>query len=546
MKSFFLRSNKIIIFFIFLALLTFFLYFSNLTAHFVSDDFGWIITSQNRNPLTFFVASSQSQTNSGNYSPLINLIFYFSFYLSGLNPLFYHLISLLFHFGNIILLYFITKKLISKKVALLACLIFSVYFNNSEAVAWIAAISHVVSTFFYLLSVFLCFKFLEHRKLSFYFISLISFFLALLAKEIAISLPFVIAIIYFIQKMRGKIKDSRNDFLFYWFFYLGILFFYLFLRYYNTGIIFGYYSQNSFDLNLSQYFRNFFIFFVSFFSTNQWRVGLLALIKNHFKEIYLTCLFFGIFLGVVLQKSFFTFAVKVLLFSATLSPYLFLSMNPLNNEGERYLYLPVIVLLVFLASSLVKLKERFPKLILLVIILGVFGSAYLLYEKNKVWRQSGEISEKIITDFSLQVDLTKKNEGVVFLYLPDNLSGAQIFRNAIREAIKFNYPNYQLDAIVLPVSIILSPANWQNHLLTWENLGSNKFSGKTDKGQKLITGMGQGESDDLIFRLEGYDDDYFISNTIYFEIKDSLAKSMKEKKIYFLYFNEGGLKNLEL
>jgi hypothetical protein len=143
---------RITLFFVLLLVLTFALYYQALQAFFVSDDFEWLAVSIHRNPLNFFVTNYAGSNQGGSYGPLVNLAYYFNYHLGQLTTLPYHLFSLFFHFGNIVLLYLVTRKLLGSKVALVASLLFTVYFNNAEAVAWIAAIPHLLATFFFLLS----------------------------------------------------------------------------------------------------------------------------------------------------------------------------------------------------------------------------------------------------------------------------------------------------------------------------------------------------------------------------------------------------------
>ncbi|MFA6410183.1 MAG: glycosyltransferase family 39 protein [Candidatus Buchananbacteria bacterium] len=546
MKAINLESKKVTaIFFLFLIALTFFLYWPNLSAYFVSDDFEWIYASYNKNPLTFFVTNSFGQTGFGNYGPLVNLAYYFSYQLGRLNPLPYHLFSLFFHLGNLALIYFITKHFFSKKPAMLAALGFAVYFNNAEAVAWIAAIPHVMATFFYLLSVFFWLKFFQTNKNILYLFSLLAFIFGLLTKEIIITLPIIILILSLIQSQSKNIRLSAKK-IFFWLSYFLVLALYLFYRQKITGVMFGYYGRSHFDYSLIEYLKNVFSLLVSLVSSGQFRSKLIALFSNHlvFAAIGFVASFCLalLFLGKKNLKLFFAFIV---IFGAVLLPYISLLMNPLNNEGERYLYLPAIVVFIFLALALTKIKTKIIWFLLPLVTVLFFTSGYLLLAKNNTWQLSGTIAKQIVSNFSGVVDLNQKDKEIYFLYLPDNLNGTQVFRNSIKQAIKLNYPDYDLKITVLSVYIMLDQNNWQQPLFAWKNYKTNKILGKTISGQKIITGFDRRESDDLIFELWGYDYKYFYTDSIFIEFKDSLIWRLQKEKVYLLYFDQGRLKLLD-
>ncbi|MFA5022231.1 MAG: glycosyltransferase family 39 protein [Patescibacteria group bacterium] len=541
MKIINLESKKItVIFFLFLALLTVLLYWSNLTAYFASDDFDWINSSINRNPLTFFITNFAGQIGSGNYGPIINLIYYFSYSIGGLNPLPYHLFSLFFHLGNILLIYFLARQFFSQKSALLASLFFAVYFNNAEAVDWVAAIPHVSATFFYLLAIILWLKFLAVKKWHLYLISLISFLAALFCKEIAISLPAIMIILFFVKR---PIKDYKK-LLVYILPFLVTFYGYLQLRLYTTGVLVGYYGKKNLTFEPKRLVKNVLEFLSAFVSSGDFRIYLFHLIENRALFISIGLAVLVLIIIILGRKKLLPLICWALIFGCISFPYLNLRLNPLSNEGERYLYLPQIVVFVALGNLAWWLFKKWRLALSLGLLVVIITSSFILYQKNQVWVLGSKIAQKIIVDFGQIVDTTKQ-QGVVFLYLPDNINGAQIFRNAIREAINFNYPTYRLSAIVLPIYVRLTPQNWQNHMFDWANHGQGKILGQAVDNKKIILGFDRRESDDYIFELWGYDYQYYITNKIYFAPKPILADSMKKDKIYFLYYDQGGLKQLD-
>ena len=540
-----IEAKWLILFFGLVFLLSLFLYHNNLSAYFVSDDFDWLYNTYQRNPLTFFLTNSTGQLGSGSYGPIVSLVYYFSYQLGQLNPLPYHLFSFLFHFGNIILIYFLAKHFFGQKTGLIASLLFAVYFNNAEAVSWIAAIPHVSATFFYLLVVYCWLKFINQNHLRFLFLSLAFFGSALLAKEIVITLPFIILILYFWEAKNSNLFIRPKKVVFTWIGFWLILVLYLLVRYSITGILFGYYGRTQFNFDWLQYLKNLLALVFTFGSTNILRFKLLGLVNNHLSFAVLGSLVSLVLVFLICKKRIFPLVIFLLLFGFSLLPYITLPINPLTNEAERYLYLPVILLIIVFSWLLFLVKKILPRLFWFSFLFLLLVSGVLLYEKNQDWCLSSQIAQKIIADFASQVDLKQNNEQVVFIYLPDNLNGAQIFRNAIVEAIKLNYPNYSFSAKVLPVYIMLSPANWQQPLFSWKNDGVNRILGKTVNGQRIVTGFDRREDNDIIFELWGYDYKYYITDKIFIQLKDGLIESNQQKKTYFFYFDSGGLKLLD-
>ncbi|UCD83831.1 MAG: tetratricopeptide repeat protein [Deltaproteobacteria bacterium] len=145
--------------------------------------------------------------------PLLFLTFALNYYFSGLDTWGYHLVNLLLHIFNGCLIYFIIsityKNFISpdrrigrqeNTIALLSSLLFVIHPIQTEAVSYIISRSSLLSTFFYLLGVFLFIQFNDKNEEDvkhwlFYLGSILCFILGMLTKEILITLP-VILIIY--------------------------------------------------------------------------------------------------------------------------------------------------------------------------------------------------------------------------------------------------------------------------------------------------------------------------------------------------------------
>jgi tetratricopeptide (TPR) repeat protein len=157
------------------------------------------------------VFSFQGEDGTSNYyRPLLNIAYLLCHSIFGDLPFGYHLVDVLLNGVVVALVFGVAVQLFRDPTqAFLAAAIFALHPAHTEAVAWIACIADLELGVFYLLS-FLCFLRLEdaagRRAALLYFAMLVSFLLALLSKEPAITLP-VMATLYehFFRRDRNRV-----------------------------------------------------------------------------------------------------------------------------------------------------------------------------------------------------------------------------------------------------------------------------------------------------------------------------------------------------
>ena len=121
------------------------------------------------------------------YRPLQMLTYRITGQLSGFDARWFHWVSLLFHFAASLLFYLVAYQLTQRfEVAIAAACLFAAHPIHTEAVDWIASLADLGCAVFFLLSFLLYLK-------SEWAASWIAFGLALLWKEMAVTLPLVIA-----------------------------------------------------------------------------------------------------------------------------------------------------------------------------------------------------------------------------------------------------------------------------------------------------------------------------------------------------------------
>lgn len=538
-----------------LILLNLGVYFINLNDFFVSDDFDWIYnakTSQHRLG-DYFTANYYGEKNmGGSYRPMVNVVFLVNYHLWDLNPLPYHLVNLVFHIGVCFLVYLLVLSLFrdykqKSSLAILSALFFSLLPNHSEAVIWIAAVADPLATFFYLLAFYGYLAFRQDKKFYWLLVSVASFSLGLLTKEFVITLPLLIVVWELYEALINKNFDWRNIVLKpfgYWVIGIG----YLVLRYFSIGITFGYYARERFHFDFGKIYKMFAALITDLFFYGDIRVFMVKVFVEY-KLFFFLCLFLVLTLVcLALWRYKYKLAFIFDAFLILILPVLFLSYSDTGDGGERYVYLASVMFCILLSLLVWELnKYKFCRLIVLASLILYFGG-FLMY-KNYSWHLASQISEKIIRqDIPQTLGLTKPADNLIFAALPDNLSGAELMRNAISLAIKLYYPDFQFKSQTLGAYVRLTPQNYQSKILNWGSYPTGGYLARTVDGKNWVTGFDRQETKDYIFELWNYNYKNYTSPNLRLIFKDTEGKFIKtgEEPWTVLIFDEGRLQKLNL
>ena len=133
---------------------------------------------------------------SGFWHPLTWLSLMLDYQIFGLNPSGYHLMNLLFHVLNTLLLFLILRRMTKTlwPSAFVAAL-FAIHPLHVESVAWITERKDVLSTFFWMLTLGAYSYYVEHPGLRRYFFVFLFFILGLMSKPMLVTLPFVLLLL---------------------------------------------------------------------------------------------------------------------------------------------------------------------------------------------------------------------------------------------------------------------------------------------------------------------------------------------------------------
>ncbi|MCX7958464.1 MAG: hypothetical protein N3B13_05390, partial [Deltaproteobacteria bacterium] len=193
-------------------------YLNSINAPFQYDDYDTIMQNKDIRVLTDF----KSIFAHSLFRPVLFFTFAFNYYLSGLNPISYHLFNIIFHIINIILVFFISRRLIlnfegeeeSFRGAFITSMFFAVHPIGTEAVTYISSRSSVLATFFFFAAFYTYLHIYsadnKTKKYLFYLLMIILFFLGLGSKEIILTLPIIIVLTdIFILRLNSRDTIKR-------------------------------------------------------------------------------------------------------------------------------------------------------------------------------------------------------------------------------------------------------------------------------------------------------------------------------------------------
>jgi regulator of sirC expression with transglutaminase-like and TPR domain len=144
---------------------------------------------------------------ASNWHPLTWISHMLDVQLFGMHPGWHHLINLLFHCANTVLLFLIFHRMTGGlwQSAFVAAL-FALHPLHVESVAWVAERKDVLSTFFWMLTMGMYVSYVGRPGLTRYLGLLCCFALGLMAKPMLVTLPFVLLLLDYwpLQRLEEK------------------------------------------------------------------------------------------------------------------------------------------------------------------------------------------------------------------------------------------------------------------------------------------------------------------------------------------------------
>ncbi len=182
----------------FLIIATFLIYFKTLSFGFLNFDDGQFVTENEvvSSDTSSFADCFRYKFGEHDYFPLTYAFFRLLRLLFGFNPVVFHATNLLFHIANVVLVFLLCMKILTQfwpgrknneLSAAIIAFIFSFHPIHVESVSWVIDLKDMLFTFFYLSALLLYWKWIDSRKIVFYYLAFFLAFLSLLSKSTAIT-----------------------------------------------------------------------------------------------------------------------------------------------------------------------------------------------------------------------------------------------------------------------------------------------------------------------------------------------------------------------
>ena len=141
----------------------------------------------------------------GHYWPLVYTTFWLEHKLWGFAPVGYHVVNVLLHLTNTLLLWHLVRRLAVPGAWVVAA-VFAVHPLHVESVAWVIERKDVLSGLFYLAAVLAWMRFVEQPRPRWYVGSLVLYAASLLSKSIAVTLP--VALLIWHWSKQGRVTST--------------------------------------------------------------------------------------------------------------------------------------------------------------------------------------------------------------------------------------------------------------------------------------------------------------------------------------------------
>ena len=163
-------------------------------AGFTRDSAGWALTT----------------SYNSNWHPMTWLSHMLDAQLFGPNSKGHHLTNLLFHIANVLLLFLVLLRMTGAlwQSGFVAAL-FALHPLNVESVAWVAERKNVLSTFFWLLTMWAYIRYAQKTNLKRYSLVILFFAMGLMSKPMLVTLPFVLLLLDY-WPLRRLQSDRRT------------------------------------------------------------------------------------------------------------------------------------------------------------------------------------------------------------------------------------------------------------------------------------------------------------------------------------------------
>jgi hypothetical protein len=338
-------------------------------------------------------------TNPSHFRPLYYISLQVSSYLHNMlgfsydNFIFYRIQNLVVYFANVFLAgWIIFKKTGKPYYSLFALIIISLFPNNIHNICWTAGRVDLLCCLFYLLTLYFFFEYLKINSSPKLALSVLSFVLALTAKETAVTLPFVIVLFLMLENgVKGLKENIKIPLLF-----LGILALYIIYRTAILGRGFEKYYET--DV-ISVTFKSILALLVPI-DYLSFKTEVLGGDPMLFVYLAFLALFILIYLIVHIRKD----AYKPLIYIALLQLILFLPYIYIGYIRPQMILIPFALTIIYLFLSLNWLKRFFADIslkipsiaVLIILLFWLFYANAVIEDWTSAYKYSSSWMEKML------------------------------------------------------------------------------------------------------------------------------------------------------
>jgi len=513
------------------------------------------------------------------YRPLISVFMYTDYLIWRTNGFGFHLTNVLFHIANSILVFAICSQLF-KSVTLtkddrighksflfpiLAGLIFALYPLHCEAVSWITGrVDDIIATF-YLLTFWLYIQWRADRSKPKLVLSLVSMALALMSKEMAVTIPALLLAFDILlpenqEKTSSLSKRLKSGILATSPFWV-LLAVYFVVRRIALGTFIGGYDDSLFFISNMREFlagwRNGLLMLAQ--PANQLIIGShnVGLIAWDTGAIFAAIGLFGTIKNNHSRKLLPFLVVWMVL---ALAPVYKIFSISIDLQSSRLAYLitaPLAILLawglsegatLFAASKKIPTKQIFAG----AAVLFLCGAFFLLYKNNAAWRDAGLEMNAMRQSLARVYEHIDTDPQTLLLGMPDQQKGAYEGRNAVPQMLQRpQFPRDLKNCIAFNSSMPILPFGYLRHslaenadkakILLWDQEHKNWLDVKEQKAEsgtaqqlialdsQTIQAHTQVDKAHDLQTISCENLDYGNSDFIFIEVAKNLASEMRGK-----------------
>jgi len=349
-------------------------YANSINNAFLSDDIGGIVNNTNLNSI--------KSVFSNPFAFFHIFVYYAVGRVLGRFPAAFRIVTIFFHLGSVLSLYFLLSLLFPPQVGFITALLFSVHPLLCESVVWISAGHSVYSAFWVLISFSFYILSARRKNIKQYWLSVFFYLLALGSSEKVIAFPIALVLYQISEKKLKKHWKKLMPFFFFFFIWGTSLLGAFGAR--TASLQKDFYQQIPKVTTPAQFitttFRNTVVATVSYLGLIAWPKGLtLYHSEMHLTKIKYAAMvtIFLLYLGAIIyfyfhdKKVFFWLSFFIIILSPTLTPF-----GVSWIVAERYAYLPSVGIFVIIAYALNRLRKIKRGKVFLLLILGLVIIAF--------------------------------------------------------------------------------------------------------------------------------------------------------------------------